>query len=247
MRSSSYVYARTQTVSTSTTSGRNTPSPRAWRRKACSAFFACAASSRRRRRTTTLVSKATTSGPLPDAGLHLVEGRGADGLGGPPCEEILGFVEDRRQDQPPLVIDTNVDLAARPELELLTKRAGDSKLAFAAHRQGGHDLECKPARLTPLLLRRGPARGRRGDVVGSLVDEPASSRSSGAFLRAALAFGSGPRVCPGRALSLVESAMVGAMADTGLTASGLVVPSVTGQGPCSGCRRPGCAGRERRP
>ncbi|WP_437674070.1 cytochrome P450 [Sorangium sp. So ce131] len=29
--------------------------------------------------------------------------------------------------------------------------------------------------------------------------------------RAALAFGSGPRVCPGRALSLVESAMVGAM------------------------------------
>ncbi|MGK4008043.1 cytochrome P450 [Sorangium sp. So ce1036] len=29
--------------------------------------------------------------------------------------------------------------------------------------------------------------------------------------RAALAFGSGPRVCPGRALSLIESAMVGAM------------------------------------
>ncbi|WP_437751517.1 cytochrome P450 [Sorangium sp. So ce1389] len=42
--------------------------------------------------------------------------------------------------------------------------------------------------------------------------------------RAALAFGSGPRVCPGRALSLLESAMVGAMVARDLDVS-LVDPA----------------------
>lgn len=90
------------------------------------------------RLTTTLVSRATTRGSLLDAGFHLLDRRNPGGPGWASCKEIFWFTEDRGENQPALVVDTNIDQATGPQLELLAKLAGDREPPLAAHRQGGH-------------------------------------------------------------------------------------------------------------
>jgi hypothetical protein len=107
--------------------------------------------------------------PFRDARLHLFDRSNAGRLGGTSREEVLGLIEDRSEDQPTLVVDANVDLAAWSQLELLAQRSRNCELTFAAHRQGGMGYMCKAARVTPPARRRARPRrpGHRGtDAAG---------------------------------------------------------------------------------
>lgn len=61
-----------------------------------------------------LVSKATASSPFADARLHLLDRSNPGGPRGTSRQEVLGLVENRREDQAALLVDTNIDLAAGP-------------------------------------------------------------------------------------------------------------------------------------
>jgi len=100
-----------------------------------------------------LVSKATTNCPLPDACLHLFNGRDAARSGKTPSEQVIGLVEDRREDESALAVDASVYLTSGSQFQLFAQRARNRKLALDAHRQCRHASGCKASRLTPQFYR----------------------------------------------------------------------------------------------